>query len=92
MFSDGGLDDLMSSWVGQGENLPISPEQIMQILGSGQIGQVAQQLGVSSEEASSGIAEMLPQVVDKLTPEGSIPSDDLLQQGLGLLADHFFKK
>jgi uncharacterized protein YidB (DUF937 family) len=91
-FSRKGLGDAVSSWVGSGENLPISPEQISQVLGSGEIGRIAEQLGVSSEETSSGLAEVLPQVVDKLTPEGAVPSDDLLNQGLSLLMNNFFDK
>ncbi len=91
-FNEKGLGDIMSSWIGKGENLPISPEQILQVLGSGQLQQIAEKLGVSSEEASSGLAEMLPQIVDKLTPEGSLPSGDLLNQGLRLITDKLFGK
>jgi uncharacterized protein YidB (DUF937 family) len=91
-FNDKGLGDIMSSWIGKGENLPISPEQILQVLGSGQVQQIAGKLGVSSEEASSSLAEMLPQIVDQLTPDGSLPSGDLLSQGLGLIAGKLFGK
>jgi len=82
-FNDKGLGDIMSSWIGKGENLPISPEQILQVLGSGQVQQIAGKLGVSSEEASSSLAEMLPKIVDQMTPDGSLPSGDLLSQGSG---------
>lgn len=91
-FSEKGLGEVMSSWIGKGENLPISPEQIQQVLGSGQVQQIAEKLGVSPNEASSGLAEMLPQIVDKLSPEGSLPTQDLLQQGLGMIADKLFGK
>ena len=91
-FKEKGLGDAVSSWVGTGENLPISAEQISQVLGSGEISRIAEQLGVSPEETSDGLAAVLPQVVDKLTPEGSVPSDDLLSQGLSLLADKFLGK
>ena len=91
-FNANGLGDIMSSWIGKGENLPISPEQILQVLGSGQLQQMASNLGVSSEEASSGLAEMLPQIVDQLTPDGSLPSEDLLNQGLRSIVDQFFGK
>jgi uncharacterized protein YidB (DUF937 family) len=91
-FSDKGLGEVVSSWIGNGENLPISPEQIQQVLGSGQVQQIAEKLGVSSGEASSGLAEMLPRIVDKLTPEGSLPNQDLLHQGLSMIADQFFGK
>jgi uncharacterized protein YidB (DUF937 family) len=91
-FNDKGLGEVMSSWIGKGANLPISPEQIQQVLGSGQVQQIAEKLGVSPDEASSGLAEMLPQIVDKLSPEGSLPTQDLLQQGLGMIADKLFGK
>jgi uncharacterized protein YidB (DUF937 family) len=91
-FNEKGLGEVMSSWIGKGENLPISAEQIQQVLGSGQIQQIAEKLGVSTDEASSGLAEMLPQIVDKLTPEGSLPTQDLLHQGLGMIADKLFGK
>ena len=91
-FNENGLGDLMSSWIGKGENLPISPEQIQQVLGSDQVQQIAEKLGISTDEASSGLAEMLPKIVDKLTPEGSLPTQDLLHQGLGMIAEKLFGK
>jgi uncharacterized protein YidB (DUF937 family) len=89
-FSEKGLGDVISSWIGTGENLPISPEQIREVLGSGQVQQIAEKLGVSSDEASNALAEMLPQVIDKLTPGGSLASGDLLEQGLNLIKDRLF--
>jgi uncharacterized protein YidB (DUF937 family) len=91
-FNEKGLGEVMSSWIGTGENLPISPEQIQQVLGSGQVQQIAEKLGVSPEDASSALSEMLPQIVDKLSPEGSMPTQDLLHQGLGMIADKLFGK
>ncbi len=91
-FNEKGLGEVMSSWISKGENLPISPEQIQQVLGSGQVQLIAEKLGVSPDEASSGLAEMLPQIVDKLTPQGSLPTQDLLHQGLGMIADKLFGK
>lgn len=91
-FNEKGLGEVMSSWIGKGENLPITPEQIQQVLGSGQVRQIADKLAVSPDEASKGLAEMLPQIVDKMTPEGSLPTQDLLHQGLGMIADKLFGK
>jgi uncharacterized protein YidB (DUF937 family) len=82
----------MSSWIGTGENRSISPEQIQQVLGSGQVQQIAERLGISSDDASSGLAKILPQVVDKLTPNGSVPNDDVLSQGLSQIAGKLFGK
>lgn len=91
-FNEKGLGEVMSSWIGKGENLPISTEQIQHVLGSSQVQQIAEKLGVSPEEASSGLAEMLPQIVDKLTPQGSLSNQDLLHQGLGMIADKLLGK
>ena len=91
-FNEQGLGDIMSSWIGKGENRSISAEQIANVLGSGQVDQIAERLGVSSDEASRGLAEMFPKVVDQLTPEGSVPTDDLLSQGLSLISDKLFGK
>ena len=89
-FNEKGLGDIISSWIGTGENLPISPEQIREVLGSDQVRQIAEKLGVSSDEASNALAEMLPRVIDKLTPGGSLEAGNLLDQGLNLIKDRLF--
>ena len=68
-------------------NMPISGGQLQEILGSGSIGQIAQQLGLSHGDASSGLAQMLPQIIDKLTPTGQVTTgdDDALKQALAAL-------
>jgi uncharacterized protein YidB (DUF937 family) len=85
-FTQAGLGQQAQSWVSTGQNLPISPEQLMQVLGGGggQLQSMAQQLGLSNSDAASGLANLLPQVVDQLTPSGSI-KDDVVEQGLSLL-------
>jgi uncharacterized protein YidB (DUF937 family) len=77
------------SWVGTGQNMPISPDMLSQIFGSGQIDEIAQQLGVSRGEAETTVAQALPDVVDRMTPGGSIPddSDDLVSRTLQELAN-----
>jgi len=84
-FKDKGLADVAASWVSTGKNLPISPEQIQSVLGNAQVREIAQKLGLSEEAASSQLSQMLPTAVDKLTPEGQIPSGDLLTQAMNLL-------
>lgn len=85
-FQQGGLGEIVNSWVSTGQNLPISAEQIQAVLGGGQLQQIASQLGVSTEQASGSLADLLPQVVDKLTPNGQLPEGgDLLAQGMDLL-------
>lgn len=85
-FQQGGLGDIVNSWVGTGQNLPISAEQLQSVLGGGQLQNIAAQLGMSPEQASGGLADLLPQVVDKLTPNGQLPEGgDLLAQGMDML-------
>ena len=84
-FDNKGLGDVMSSWVSTGENQPISGEQLTSVFGNNMIQEIAQKLGISSADASSGLAALLPQVIDKLTPNGTVPEGDLLAQGLNVL-------
>ncbi len=84
-FTKGGLGDIVSSWVSTGANLPITPEQIQKGLGPTQISQMASQVGLSPEAMSNQLAKILPGVIDKLTPDGKVPAQDLLAQGLNML-------
>ncbi len=84
-FKSKGLNDIMSSWVSTGQNLPISGNQIQDVLGSGLIQQFAKKLGASGEEVSGGLASLLPEIIDKLTPNGTLPGGDALDQGLNKL-------
>jgi uncharacterized protein YidB (DUF937 family) len=79
-----GLGDIVSSWVGTGANKPITAEQITQGLGNAHINALASKAGISPEMVSSTLAKILPNVVDKLTPDGKIPTDELIQKGLSL--------
>ena len=83
-FNSKGLGDIVSSWVGTGENLPISGQQIQEVLGSGQLQQMAEKLGTSREEVSGGLASLLPQIIDRLTPDGSVPESGLLEKALSM--------
>ena len=82
-FKAGGHGHLADSWVSTGKNLPISAEQIQSVLGSGQIQEMAAKIGLSPDILSGHLANLLPQVVDKVTPDGSVPDQGTLQQGLG---------
>lgn len=84
-FREMGFGDIIASWIGTGQNLPISGEQLQSVLGDAQVQAIAQKLGLSSADASSGLANLLPQVVDKLTPNGQLPEGNLAAQGLALL-------
>jgi len=74
------------SWIGTGQNQAIPPDALSQIFG-GQLGHIAQQLGMSHEDAASEVAHALPQVVDRMTPEGSIPAGDgdIVAQAMAML-------
>ncbi|WP_326527661.1 YidB family protein [Dokdonella sp.] len=90
-FQQGGLGDIVNSWVSQGQNLPISAEQIQSVLGGSSLSSIASQLGVSQEQASGSLASMLPQLIDSLTPNGSVPQGgDLMAQGMEMLKGKFF--
>ena len=86
-LQNGGLAQQVGSWVGTGQNVPVSGSQLQEVLGSGSIGQIAQQLGLSHADASSGLAQVLPKIIDHLTPNGQLPADhaDLLTQALSAL-------
>jgi uncharacterized protein YidB (DUF937 family) len=90
-FRNGGLGDVAGSWVGKGANLPVSGEQVINALGSDKIREIASNLGITNTEVADGLASALPQLIDKLTPDGVIPEDSVLKQGLGLLTSRFLK-
>jgi uncharacterized protein YidB (DUF937 family) len=71
-FHEKGLGALASSWVGTGQNLPISGDQVQQVLGSGTVQELAAKAGISPEMAGSALSQLLPTVVDKLTPNGQV--------------------
>ena len=89
-LNDSGLNDQVRSWIGTGENQPVSGDQIKDALGEDQVQQIAQQTGIDAGHASTGLAQLLPQIIDKLTPNGNVPGDDVLAQGLSLLKSKFF--
>ena len=86
-FQQAGMGQQAQSWIGTGQNMPISPDALSQIFGQGQLGQIAQQMGMSHEQAADGLAQALPGVVDHMTPGGEIPEEhnDLVAQALAIL-------
>lgn len=91
-FQASGLGHLADSWVGTGQNLPISADQVQSALGSEQMRQMAAKVGLDPDALAGKLAEYLPQVIDKITPNGSVPEQSTLQQGLGNLLQGFFGK
>jgi uncharacterized protein YidB (DUF937 family) len=73
-FQQGGLGEVMKSWIGTGPNQPISPNQLGSVLGPKIIQVLAQKTGMSEQELTAQLSQILPGVVDKLTPNGRLPS------------------
>ena len=81
-FNQAGLGDVAKSWVGKGENAPISGDQLGQVMGGDMMGEIAAKLGMSQGDAAGQLAQVLPGLIDKLTPRGQAP-----QGGLGSSGD-----
>jgi len=75
-----GLTSEADSWVGTGENQQVSADQMKSVVGHDAVQQVAQQAGISEDEAAGVLAHVVPQVVNGLTPNGQLPSNDDLDQ------------
>ncbi|MES1162747.1 MAG: YidB family protein, partial [Rhizobacter sp.] len=76
-FTQGGMGDVIGSWIGHGQNAPISGDQLSNVLGPDAIGKIAAQLGLSHGEAAGQLSQMLPEVINRLTPHGEAPSGGL---------------
>jgi uncharacterized protein YidB (DUF937 family) len=84
-FSQSGEGNAFQSWVGMGENQPVSNNQIQNVLGSEQVNAIATRMGVDPAIVSTFLAEYLPKIVDKLTPAGKIDPAADHQQGLAAM-------
>ncbi|MBJ9964845.1 YidB family protein [Burkholderia seminalis] len=73
-FKAGGAGDIIGSWVGNGENQPISPDTLQNVLGSDVVGSLASKVGIDPSQASSILAQVLPHVVNGATPNGEVPA------------------
>jgi len=88
-FQQNGLGKIVESWIGTGENLPVSPGQIQQALGP-KVQELAQQHGMSGDSVSQALSQLLPKLVDHVTPNGQLPqSGDALAQSLSTLRAKF---
>jgi len=83
MLEGAGAGDAGRSWVSNGENQSISPDMLKKALGQEQLNRIAAEAGTSPDKAASGLSKLLPDVVDKLTPDGELPSDDAVEGSLG---------
>jgi uncharacterized protein YidB (DUF937 family) len=84
-----GFGDQARSWVSTGQNQPISPDAIGQIFGQNGLADIARRAGLSPDQASNGLAHLLPAVVDHVTPGGQVPAGSQVDDVLGGLLKQF---
>ncbi len=84
-FKASGLDDKVQSWISKGKNAALSPDEVKGALGS-ELDSVAAKAGVAKDQAADGIAKALPELVDKLTPDGVVPSQEKVKSELSSIA------
>ena len=75
-FQQAGLGHVADSWVGTGANHPVDPRQLEQVFGQQEVQQMAQQANMQPQDLLSQLSQVLPQVVDRLTPTGQLPAAD----------------
>src|SRR5262249_15463329 len=80
-FKQSGFDDVLNSWIGTGQNQPISPAQLGQALGHETVNDLSRQVGASQEDLLRQLSKYLPVVIDRLTPTGQLPSNADLRPG-----------
>ena len=86
MFQQGGLGSVMSSWIGSGQNSPVSADQLQNVLHSGALQEAAQKCGIDPTQLTGMMSTLLPHLVDKLTPNGQIPDASTMANHLKALA------
>jgi uncharacterized protein YidB (DUF937 family) len=88
-FRQGGLAQQADSWVSTGQNMNISANDLQQIFGSSTLRDLASQLGMPEEQAGSTMAQVLPELINQLTPQGQVPAngDEEIAEGLSMLAN-----
>jgi len=86
MFQQGGLGSVMSSWIGSGQNSPVSADQLQNVLHSGALQEAAQKCGIDPTQLTGMMSTLLPHLVDKLTPNGQIPDASAMENHLKSLA------
>jgi len=86
-FRQAGMGAQADSWVSTGPNMNISPDQLQEVLGSGAFGDVASKLGIPQDQAGSTMSQVLPELINQLTPRGEVTeeSNDTIAEGLAAL-------
>ncbi|MGB4056758.1 MAG: YidB family protein [Alphaproteobacteria bacterium] len=75
MFEKNGMGEIVKTWVGTGANSAINPQQIMQALGQDNIQNIASQVGISKDQASGQLANILPDIINQMTPNGQVENN-----------------
>ncbi len=93
-FEQAGLGNVVSSWIGSGQNMPITADQLQNVLGSDAVAGIAAKLGINPNDALGQLSTMLPGLVDKLTPNGAAPTGGFGNMGdlAGMLGGLLAKK
>ena len=84
-FTNAGYGQQARSWVGTGQNMQISPDDLVQALGHGNVQSMGQQVGLPAQATSGGLAALLPMLVDQLTPKGQVDDQTDLASALSTL-------
>ena len=77
-----GMGNVVKGWIGQGPNPAISPDQLGSAVGEGPLAEMAKKIGLPTDQFKKHLAEQLPKIVDKLTPNGVLPSADEIDGNL----------
>jgi uncharacterized protein YidB (DUF937 family) len=91
-FESEGAGALMQSWISTGPNLPIAPEQLQKIMGQKFVQEMAAKMGIDPQMAQQKLTEMLPKLIDRLTPNGQLPASvtetSLMQAASEIITKH----
>jgi len=88
-FQRAGFGDQARSWVSPGGNQPLPADALEQVFGRGGLAEIARRAGVSEQDASRGLSQLLPEMVDRVTPDGQVPDDSSLEASVESLAKRF---
>jgi uncharacterized protein YidB (DUF937 family) len=88
-LSKNGMADQVQSWVGSGQNQPVSAADVQAHVDPAVLSQVAEQAHMTPEQVSQNVAQVLPEMVNKATPQGQLPAEDPFAKGLGMLQKMF---
>lgn len=85
IFGQAGMRQQVDSWIAHGPNMAVSPDQIVSALGKERVGELAAQVGMSHDEAAGHLSQILPGLVDHMTPGGAMPREDLSADEFGAM-------